>query len=212
MPGDPPTPFKSREQRLSERDRKREAVLLAAVRMFNERGFHATSLDDVAASIGISKPTIYHYLGNKEQVLLECVTRGLEQLYDAVDEAQAVAGSGLARLTVFLTLYAELNMTEFGRCVIRTSDKVLSPEGAGRFRDLKRKIDADIRDLVAAAMADGSAAPGNVRLTALLLADALNGPGRWYDPEGLLAPRALAETLVQRLVAGLAPRQTETLP
>jgi hypothetical protein len=51
-------------------------VLRAAVQMFNEKGFHQTSLDDVAARLGISKPTIYHYLGNKDQVLLECVTAG----------------------------------------------------------------------------------------------------------------------------------------
>lgn len=206
------SPFQTPEQRQADRAAKRDAVLRAAVRMFNEKGFHQTSLDDVAARLGISKPTIYHYLGNKEQVLLEFVTRGLEQLYDAVDEAQAVAGTGLARLSVFLKLYAELNMTEFGRCVIRTSDKVLSAEGAERFRDLKRKIDADIRGLVSAAMADGSAAPGNVRLTALLLADALNGPGRWYDPDGPLAPRPLAETLVDSLLAGLAPRSPSHYP
>src|SRR3546814_7754938 len=65
--------FRSREERDLERIEKREAVLKAAVEMFNARGFHATSLDDLAASLGISKPTIYHYLGNKDQVLLECL-------------------------------------------------------------------------------------------------------------------------------------------
>jgi AcrR family transcriptional regulator len=70
------SPFQSPQQRSKARAAKREAVLRAAVQMFNERGFHQTSLDDVAASLGISKPTIYHYLGNKDQVLLECVTIG----------------------------------------------------------------------------------------------------------------------------------------
>ena len=70
------SPFRTRAEKIEERAQKRDAVLTAALRMFNARGFHATSLDDVAASLGISKPTIYHYLGNKEQVLIECVTRG----------------------------------------------------------------------------------------------------------------------------------------
>src|SRR3546814_16031755 len=74
-----PSPFRSREERDLERIEKREAVLKAAVEMFNARGFHATSLDDLAASLGISKPPIYHSLGNKDQVLLECLTRGLLQ-------------------------------------------------------------------------------------------------------------------------------------
>src|SRR6516162_7949286 len=95
------SPFRSATERRAEREQKREAVLRAAVSMFNSRGFHTTSLDDVAASLGVSKPTIYHYLGNKDQVLLECVTRGVEQLRAAADAARAVPGTGFDRLSEF---------------------------------------------------------------------------------------------------------------
>jgi AcrR family transcriptional regulator len=74
------SPFRTASERLEDRALKRDAVLRAAVRMFNEKGFHATSLDDVAASLRVTKPLIYHYLGNKDQVLLECVRIGLRQL------------------------------------------------------------------------------------------------------------------------------------
>ena len=71
------SPFRSTRTNDGERREKRQALLVAAVRMFNERGFHATSLEDVAASLGVTKPVIYHHLGNKEQVLFECVRIGL---------------------------------------------------------------------------------------------------------------------------------------
>jgi AcrR family transcriptional regulator len=108
------SPFQSPQQRSKARAAKREAVLRAAVQMFNERGFHQTSLDDVAASLGISKPTIYHYLGNKDQVLLECVTIGLSQLLEAAEESRRSAGNGAQRLIAFLTRYAQVNMDDFG--------------------------------------------------------------------------------------------------
>ena len=120
------SPFRSKLERKNERPAKREALLLAAVRMFNSKGFFATSLDEVAASLEVSKPLIHHYLGNKDQVLLECVTRGLEQLRRAVHDTRAVKGSGLERLRVFLRQYAEIVMSDFGRCVIRTVDEALS--------------------------------------------------------------------------------------
>ena len=63
---------------------KREAVLRVAVRMFNERGFHATSLDEVAERLNISKPTLYYYVKNKDEILFECVNIGLRQLQDAI--------------------------------------------------------------------------------------------------------------------------------
>src|SRR4051812_18453505 len=113
------SPFRTQAERAVEREQKREAVLRAAVRMFNSQGFHATSLDDVAASLGVSKPTIYHYLGNKDQVLLECVTRGVQQLRAAAEAAHAAPGTGFDRLRDFLTRYAEIIMDDFGRCVIR---------------------------------------------------------------------------------------------
>src|ERR1700755_999656 len=99
------SPSRPPAERRLEREQKREAVLRAAVRMFNAQGFHQTSLDDVAASLGVSKPTIYHYLGNKDQVLFECVTRGMEQLREAVDTARAQPGTGLDRLGAFLRRY-----------------------------------------------------------------------------------------------------------
>lgn len=197
------TPFRSREQRLVEREQKREAVLLAAVRTFNARGFHAASLDEVATALQVSKPTIYHYLGNKEQVLLECVARGLEMLQTAADAALQEDGTGLDRLRSFLIRYAEINMDDFGRCVIRTGDEMLSAEGAQRFRALKREIDQAMRRLIEDGVADGSIAPVDVRIAAFTLAGALNWPARWHDPNGPMQPREIAVEMVDLLIAGI---------
>lgn len=202
----PASPFRTSAQRLRERAEKRDAVLRAAVRMFNAKGFHATSLDDVAASLGISKPTIYHYLGNKEQVLIECVSRGLEPLLAAAQAARGGPGSGLERLRGFLIQYARINMDDFGRCMVRTGDELLSPEAAREIRARKRAIDAALRTLIADGIADGSIAPVDVRMMAFALAGALNWPARWHEPSGALSPDAVAQALVDALVGGLAPR------
>src|SRR5882757_3552173 len=135
------SPFRSTRTTDEERGQKRAALLLAAVRMFNERGFHATSLEDVATSLGVTKPVIYHHLGNKDQVLFECVTMGLGELQAAVAQARREPGNGLDRLRAFLRRYAETIMGEFGRCVIRTGDEMLSPMARTKFRALKREID-----------------------------------------------------------------------
>lgn len=200
------SPFRSAEQRLQDRAAKRDAVLRAAVRMFNERGYHATSLDDVAASLGVSKPTIYHYLGNKEQVLLECVTIGLNQLLDAAAVARAGEGPGAKRLESFLRHYAEVNMDDFGRCVIRTGDTPLSPDNARRFRHLKRRIDTALRELIEGGMVDGSIAPADPRLLAFTLAGALNWPAHWHSPDGGQSPAEISAAMVALLGAGFKPR------
>ncbi|WP_298163999.1 TetR/AcrR family transcriptional regulator [Novosphingobium sp.] len=200
------SPFPSAQEKRAAREAKRAAVLRAAVQMFNERGFHQTSLDDVAARLGISKPTIYHYLGNKDQVLLECVSIGLGQLIEAAEQSRAREGSGADRLIAFLVRYAEVNMDDFGRCVIRTGDEALAPESRKRFRALKRQIDSDMRGLIAAAVEDGSIPPCDVRLMAFTLAGALNWPARWHDHGGALSSEAVARQMVDILARGFLPR------
>lgn len=202
----PASPFRTREQKAEDRSAKRHALLIAAVRMFNERGYHATLLEDVAASLGVSKPTIYHYLGNKERVLLECIALGIEQYHRAIDEARAAPGRGLDRLRHFLRAYARANMDDFGRCVIRTGAEPLSPEGARTLRERKRGIDAAMRALIEEGIADGSIAPADPKLLAFTLAGALNWPARWHVPGGELSAEELSSRMVDMLTVGLAPR------
>jgi AcrR family transcriptional regulator len=199
------SPFRTADERLEERALKREAVLRAAVRMFNEKGFHATSLDDVAASLGVTKPLIYHYLGNKDQVLFECVRIGLQQLQEAARAARILHGSGLERLKFFLCRYGECILDDFGRCVARTGDEALSPESRLQFRQLKSEIDQAMRRLLEEGMADGSLRMQDVRLTAFTLAGALNWPARWFVPGGGMSSEATAREMVDILIGGLLP-------
>jgi len=204
---DTPSPFRTPEQRKIDREAKRMAVLTAAVRMFNERGFHATSLDDVAASLGISKPTIYHYLGNKEQVLIACLRQALRELIEAAEQARARPGNSADRLRSFLVNYAEFNLRDFGRCVILTSDNQLSEDAAAAVRAEKRRIHDMMRAMIEEGCADGSIVCEDANLLAFTLAGALNWPARWYDDAAGAGPRETVAKMVDMLAAGFAPRQ-----
>ncbi len=199
-------PFRARVSREEERASKREALLVTAVRMFNANGFHATSLDDVATALRVSKPTIYYYLGNKEQVLLECLERGLLQLRAAVETVNSRLGTGLERLRAVLLRYGEVIMGEFGRCVIRTGDEELSPEGLARFKQMKKLIDLELRALICKGMADGSIVKGDEKMTAFTIAGALNWPARWADATQNEDARTIVTGLVDILTFGLIPR------
>lgn len=200
----PSSPFGWERPTEEARDEKRNVLLQAAVRLFNERGFHATSLDDVAAAVGVTKPVIYHYLGNKDRVLFECVRNGLDELREAADQARALPGNGLARLEAFLCRYAEIIMTEFGRCVIRTGDEALAPHNRTKFRQLKREVDTCLREMLEQATLDGSAAISDVKITSLVIAGALNWSARWYQADGPLKPTEMAWALVRTILAGIA--------
>src|SRR3546814_11784358 len=96
-------------------------------------------------------------------------------------------------------------MDDFGQCIIRTGDEVLSTESRQQFRALKKEIDRAKRDMLEDAIGDGSAQVAAVRLTAFTLAVALNWPDRRYREDGALAPEAVAREMQRILCAGLTP-------
>ena len=96
-------------------------------------------------------------------------------------------------------------MEDFGRCVIRTGEETLSPDGAARFRAGKRAIDRALRALIAEGMADGSLRQGDVRLIGVTFAGALNWPARWHDPDGGEDIGALGEAMADLLLRSVTP-------
>ena len=142
------SPWPSASDRQAERETKREAVLATAVRWFNAKGFHATNLDDVARALRVTKPTIYHYFSNKDEILFECVRLGLEAIREAAEQSQKTGGNGRNRLESLMMEYALVMTREFGICVTRTSDDQLGPESRAKFRALKREIDQILRACV----------------------------------------------------------------
>ena len=160
------------------------------------------SIEDLGEQIVHSR-IVGRTVTKAEQVLLECVSRGIAELREAADEAAKAPGQGVDRLRAFLCRYAEINMGDYGRCVIRTGDESLSADSALRFRALKREIDRALRALIEEAMADGSIARGDVKLIAFTLSGALNWPARWFRADGEQSAEAIARTMVNLLLNGL---------
>ncbi|WP_068300756.1 TetR/AcrR family transcriptional regulator [Pararhodobacter sp. CCB-MM2] len=198
------SPWSQPGDRERERAAKREAVLRTAARFFNQKGFHATSLDDVATALNVTKPTIYHYFANKDEILFECTRRGLSAIIDASREAAAQGGTGASRLRSVLMAYAMVMLDDYGICVARTQDYNLTEASRKQFRALKRDIDALIRQVVAEGAEDGSLKVRDVRIATFTAAQALNGMGNWYNSDGPVGKEDTARQVVETLMDGLS--------
>lgn len=198
-----PSPWQARPERAQLRASKREAVLRVAAQIFNEKGFHATSLDEVAERLHISKPTLYYYVKNKDEILFECVRIGLQMLEDAVQAERARGGSAASQLVAAMRSYVQVVTQDFGMCIIRVGEDPLPPESRHKLRRVKAKLDAHFRELVRQGIAEGSLVDCDPKLAAFTLAGALSWIGRWYRPDGPLAPEQIAEQCIGLLTQGL---------
>lgn len=206
------SPWRPRRNRDAERELKREAVLRAASQIFNEKGFQATTLDEIAASLQVSKPTLYYYVESKDEILFECVRTGLTMLQQAIAEVDAEGGRAIDKLMAAMRKYGEIVTMDFGMCLIRVGEDPLPKEKRVQLRRMKAGIDHEFRQLITEAIEEGSIAPCDPRLAAFTVAGALSWIGRWYKPGGDLRPEDIMTSMIQLLTQGLFVREAAVSP
>ena len=200
------SPWASRRRLREHHALKREAVILAAARAFRARGYHNTSLDDLAASLEVTKPTLYLYVPNKEAILFECFRAGLDQITATLDDCEKARGPARERLFAFIRGYAAAIVGDFGWCMLRAEDQHLGAAMSKRIKQLKAGIDRRMRALIAAGVADGSIRDCDPKMTAFALAGALNWMGHWYRDDASLRPAEIAERFIDVFNRGLRGR------
>jgi len=209
-PSTPGSPWSARRRRPRDHELKRDAVIRAAAHAFNERGYHHTSLDEIAMALGVTKPTVYYYVSNKEQLLFECFIAGLRPIQEALDAAERVPGTARERLKAVVRGYAVAIASEYGWCMVRAHDQDLGPDMRREINALKSEIDQGMRRLLRAGMDDGSIRACDPKIAAFALAGALNWIAHWYRTDQPLSAAEVADAFVEFFEQGLAPRLPST--
>lgn len=198
------SPWATARDKAAEREQKREAVIEAAAMAFSQNGYHRTSLDLIAERLGVTKPTLYYYARNKEDLLDLVIARALEMILALPPGHDSVPG--LDQLKHLMRQYAEVIGNDFGRCLAAVNEYDLSAEAFERSQKGKRQIDQRIRSLILKGQADGSIGPCDPKYMAFMLAGAVNWIGRWHRKDGEMTAGSIGELFANQIAVGLIPR------
>jgi AcrR family transcriptional regulator len=190
--------------RQEQHDQKRLAILGQAAKLFDERGYYGTSLSDIAAALHVTKPTLYYYVKNKEDIVSQIIERAIETVEAHAKTAHAAGSNALERLRVFARGYVELMNSEYGRCLLTLRRIPASAATRARTAAGYRRIDAIGRDLIAAGIRDGSIRECDVRLAAFALYGAINWTPNWFHPGEPLSASEAGDALFDVFERGLA--------
>jgi AcrR family transcriptional regulator len=202
-----PSPRRAFADRRRDPATKREAVLKTAAQLFLEKSYGRTSLNDVADRLNITKPALYHYFNNKEDILLECYRLGVGLIEEILSDIADHCGTCLQKVEAFIQSYAGVMTVNFGRCVMRLDEGDLTSDARAEVRTYKRKIDRRLRSFIQEGIEDGSIAPCDAKIAAFSIAGALNWICMWYEPDGALSPEEIASQFARTLTQGLVPRK-----
>ncbi|MDF2626723.1 MAG: TetR/AcrR family transcriptional regulator [Symbiobacteriaceae bacterium] len=179
--------------------------MAAAVRLFHERGFHATSMQEIADAVGLQKGSLYHYIGGKEDLLtvimMEVIARYNRKLAEiramrlpvrqrlelAVREHLIGIADNLAMLTIFLR-----------------ESYALGPEQQELLGAEMTRYNTMFEELYLEGVAAGELRPLDPKLVGRTVLGACNWLYRWYRPDGGRSLDDLAASVVDILLGGIA--------
>jgi AcrR family transcriptional regulator len=184
---------------------KRQIVLRTAARVFSQRGFHQTTLTDIARELHIAKPTLYHYFKSKDEILLEVQQAAIAQMTAVELNPQSTSRNGRELFEAFVNRYVTMIVDDFGTCLIKTGDLPLEPDNRKAIRKGSKGIELTMRAILERGAKDKSLAPCDAMLEAMFLFGSLNWIPYWYRPDGELSVEGLAEKVTRSLLARLTP-------
>jgi AcrR family transcriptional regulator len=183
-----------------------DSLLAVAVAVFNERGYDATSMEDLAVRLGVTKSAIYHHVPSKVELLRLGLDRALDALFAVTEEDGATSGPAIDRLEHVVRGSVRVLAAELPFVTLLLRVRGNSPvEQAALAR--RRDFDRVVTELVRAAEDEGDVRPDvDPAVTSRLLFGTVNSLTEWYRPGGGLTPDSLADALVTTTFRGLRAR------
>jgi AcrR family transcriptional regulator len=183
-----------------------DTLLDVAVAVFNERGYDATSMEELATRLGVTKSAIYHHVSSKVELLRLALDRALDALFAVTEEPGATTGPAIDRLehVVRGSVRVLTEQLPFVTLLLRVRGNSPVEEAA---LERRREFDRIVTDLVRAAEEEGDVRPDvEPAVTSRLLFGTVNSLTEWYRQDGGFSADELADALVVTTFQGLRAR------
>jgi len=166
---------------------KRERIIEEAVKLFYARGFTGTTLDDIAAELGVTKPFIYTHFRSKVELLAALCTPTIEMSLAAVENAANLPGSPTERLHRAIVDFTHVILSRQANIAIFfREEKNLTPEALAEINGLRRQFDRVLSQLLAEGNDAGEFHIADVNLAALAIGGMISWAYTWHRPNGRL--------------------------
>ncbi len=186
-------------------DRRRDTLLAAAARVFAARGYHRTSMRDLARASRMSLAGMYYYVAGKEDLLFEIQKGCFERVRrGAVEAVAAAAGAPEERLRAFIRHHVTFFASHMDEMKVLSHEaESLSGAPLAEVRELKRAYVDTLLELVAEVESDGGPRV-NRNVAVYTLFGMMNWIYTWYDPKGSVGVDELAESICRLFLHGYA--------
>lgn len=156
------------------------AIMGVASAMFRDRGYDRTSLEDIAAGLSITKPSLYYHFSSKEEILLECIAQGYILFQQKIADRDDARLSGRERVHIFIGAYVDLFQDNVLSMIV-ADERVMTDAGKTKYRNYKRMLNRDLIDRLELGRKDGSLAFDDAHIVSFGIFGMINWMTHWQS-------------------------------
>jgi AcrR family transcriptional regulator len=191
---------------------RRLAIAQIAAGLFDERGYHDTSMEDIAESVGLRKPTLYHYFKSKDEILFEIHNEMIDLILSRQERRLAEGGGTHADgLRSLMHDIIELMETHPGHLrIFFEHHRELPDEYKVTIRGKRNRYRDLISEEIERGVAAGEFREVDIELTTLAVLGLSNWTYQWLHPGGKHDARAVTDYFCDLLLRGIAADLLDT--
>jgi TetR/AcrR family transcriptional regulator, cholesterol catabolism regulator len=184
-------------------DRRREEILDAALKLFSERGYGATSTKDIGKEIGLLAGSLYYHIHSKEDLLYEILLDLHTYALAEMATIKAMGGSPVDRLRLLIRNHVVSPNVPRIR-LFESEFHHLSADRHAKIHNMRKTYLRYVIDLIEEAQAAQLCSTDvNAPAMALALLGLVNSMPRWFNPKGEASIEQIADTVDRMLIGGL---------
>lgn len=191
---------------LEGKESRRDQILKTATKIFCEKTYHGTTLQDIATAVGMLKGSLYYYITSKEKLLANIILDALQTLNEDLLRVENADLTPVERLRRIVREHVKFNAKyrEAGTLFLTERNVISSLDEMDKMMQIFERRDKLITRTLREAIEAGVYRPVDIRITSLAIVGLCNSVLFWYRPSGRLSDDEISNTLFELLHQGLS--------
>ncbi|MFC4024051.1 TetR/AcrR family transcriptional regulator [Oceanobacillus longus] len=182
-------------------EKKKEEIIQSALSIISEKGYHATTMEDIAAKLLMTKGSVYYYFKDKQDLLFESQKMLLEQSIANIEKVVFEDLPPVEKLDATMIIHMEYLISErTGFTMGARPEQLFAEEQLNDILELREKYSKYFDDLIKQGIEDGEFMEIDIRLVRNIILGAMNYMIDWYSPKGSKSKSELAEAISNYLL------------
>jgi AcrR family transcriptional regulator len=181
---------------------RKEEIIRVSARLFATKGYHATTLDEIAGELGITKPALYYHIRDKEDILREIVNRIMEPM-EAASKAGRSSLSPREKIEEIVKILVKFAAERKETTLIAFEEiKILPKRTSDAIKRRQKEVELSLQEALKEGVDRGNFKVNDIKVASFAILGAANWVYRWYQPHGKLTPEVIAEQFMNFLENG----------